>query len=63
LGTLRFAHTYISAGIETIWYKIGAIVEDITAINDDKTLISDGRPPGTRTPNQRIKSPLLYQLS
>ncbi len=26
-------------------------------------LNQDGRPPGTRTPNQRIKSPLLYQLS
>jgi hypothetical protein len=30
---------------------------------DVRDFLNFGRPPGTRTPNQRIKSPLLYQLS
>jgi hypothetical protein len=30
---------------------------------EEKDQVNDGAPPGTRTPNPRIKSPLLCQLS
>jgi hypothetical protein len=50
-NALTFAHVYSHSGEKKAQQEM------------PRLLLFLGRPPGTRTPNQRIKSPLLYQLS